>query len=140
MKTPAADSDTGSECFTSRLNSNHDEAYSVIALVDVSEPGSTRSTNVSEDFREAAVLGKLSHLGESIQDQLAEFILNSGSVACPLSNLSLAHVPVKNHLELTDNAPIHHRPRRMAPKHSPFITKELNSLLDAGITVPSSTA
>ena len=149
IEVPAADeSDTDSEDFTSdsEADPNDDEAREddlIVALAeDFEEIEATPvQPNVSEEDRKTSLLSqKVKHLDEMMQTEVLSMLNESHCIAWSLRDLSPADVPVKHHFELNDNAPIHHRSRRMAPKHNEFIRKELDNLLDAGIIVPVSSA
>lgn len=138
--------ETDSEDFTSNSDavSDVDDDYGedlVFALGecihpcidDYSAPSFTASNRKLSFFKK-----KLSYLDERSQITLSSLLKASSMVVSSLQNLSPAHVPVKHYFKLRGNRSIHHRPRRMAPKHNKLIRKEWDNLLDAGIFVPAS--
>lgn len=90
------------------------------------------------DQEVSALKKKLSNLDEYFQEILFGLFGTLPIGTWSLRKLCLAYIPVKHYFELTENRPIHLRPLRMAVKHNEFIWKKLDTLLDAGITVPGS--
>ena len=105
------------------------------------EPALVMSNSEEEEQEgESLVHEKFSHLPMNKQAIFKDSITSSKTIAWSMKDLRPADVPVRHHFELTDDTSIHHRARRLAPKHNSIVRKEIDDMLEAGIIVPASSA
>lgn len=128
METRAEDSDTESDDFKS--SSNNDQNKEVIEqddlLVALASCGTVDHTQ--QTFKKPAkrqvVLGKLNYLDGFLHEQCSDIVIGLRCGAWSLRELSPADVSETNIVELINETSIHHRPRRMAPKHNSLVREE----------------
>ena len=83
---------------------------------------------------------RLGHLDNEAQCAIETALMDNSIVATFLDSLRPVEVPIKHQFELGDTNPIYHSAERMAPLHEEVVRKELDKILEAGITKPSSSA
>lgn len=86
------------------------------------------------------VIEKLSHLPAREAAEILDALMTSKVVASSLNDLGPVNVPVEHSFQLTDNNPVYHRGRRMAPKHNELVRDELQKMLRAGIVTSATSA
>ena len=144
-------SGTDSEDFTSGSDAAPSEAsddeadvadYFVGLITECEEePSFVADEHEDEERKKENLLeSKFEHFAKDEADVLKRIVSSSGTVAWSIKDLRPADVPVRHHFDLTDNTPIHHRARRLAPKHNDYVRKEIDDMLEAGIIVPATTA
>lgn len=80
---------------------------------------------------------KLQHLERGAALEIYANLQDNDVIASSLHDLRPASVPVEHTFELKDMTPIHHRCRRLPPKHNAVVRAELDKMLSAGIIRPS---
>ena len=76
-----------------------------------------------DDNRSSQLQERFFRLPQNFREELVVMLQNTDCIAWTLKDLSPSDVPVKHYFELTDDTSIHHRKRRMAPKHNDFVRK-----------------
>ena len=147
---------TDSEEFTSASEDDEDGSDTdsedgddlVVALLneEALEPELFRGTpdatgsNQEQGRGPASFYDKVVHLPTSMQETIVENLEESGVVARSLDDLRPSDVPIQHEFELTDSSPIHFSPRRLPPRHSMLVRREIDKMLEAGIITPSTSA
>ena len=148
---PETDTEDCTSSSESDSSSDGDDIFDetlVVAVIDrvPHEPDLPKTTTRTKPYMLSAEadLGllrtKLLRLPEAEQAEIVGMLRDLNVVAWSFDDLRPAEVNVKHFFELTDNTPIHHPVCRLAPKHSDFVRKELNTMLNAGIITPASSA
>lgn len=83
---------------------------------------------------------KLSHLDSKASSAILRILRDTNVTASTLQDLGPADVLIRLAFDLTDERPIYHTPRRMAPKHNEIIRREMYMMLAAAIVPPATSA
>lgn len=143
-----ADEESGNKYFTtdsSYTNSTDDsdndsEESMVIALAVNDGDLKYQEVLIKEEKlqrRRIEVAENLSHLPTEEPGQVEKMLQKVDILAWSLHDLRSAEIPVQHKLGLTNEDPIHHRPRRLPPTHDQIINEEVRKMLDAGAIVPA---
>lgn len=144
-------SDTDSEDFTSgseaipseESEDEADEGEFFVGLIAECNPGTppiVPELGNEEEERNQLLNDELEHMSQDEQELFKNIILSSETIACTMKDLRPSEVPIRHHFDLVDDNPIHHRVRRMAPKHNQIVQKEIDDMPEAGIIVPATSA
>lgn len=99
----------------------------VLKLQDNKYNDTEESMELLENERSEKIRGeldlKLSHLPDEIKDTFMELFVSQKVVALLLRDLRPTSVPYRHQFEITDEKPVYHSARRMAPKHYDEIQK-----------------
>lgn len=142
--------DTNSEDFTSEseneaeelaADEESEEEQPVLMLLEDLDLNASES-KVAQNNSELALdlRRKLTHLESEEAIKISRTMLQTNVIASSLLDLGPADVPVQHEFELTDDRPIYHTARRMAPKHNEIVRKELDGMLKAKIVTPEVSA
>ena len=132
------DSDTDSE----------DGGGLIVALLNEEpfEPELFRNTPAATDANQdqgrgpASLYDKVVDLPTNMKEKIVEKLEESGLVARILEDLRPSDVPIQHGFELMDSSPIHFSPRRLPPRHSMLVRREIDNMLEAGIITPYTSA
>lgn len=96
-----------------------------MGLVKSSNAHDGTSVNPGSELgqRVLAVESKINHLGQRNRSKLFALLHDSDVVACSIKDLCPADITVGHSSDLTDGGPIHHRARRMSPRHNELVRK-----------------
>lgn len=96
--------------------------------------------NPSKDLVRVQLRKRLAHIQEETKEKIEKVFLNNDVSGSSLYDLRTSSVPYRHHFELTDETPVYHAARRMAPKHNDVVKQEVDIMLKAGIITPASSA
>lgn len=124
------------------VSENESEESILVAMAVQGNPLINR--NKAADDRELLERGKtvaekLSHLAVDEQARIEGLLHGEDVLAWFLHDLRSAEMTVRHSFELIGESPIHHRPRRLSPRHNQVVESEVKKMLEAGVIAPAST-